>query len=73
MVRMLCTPAAAQINGGDFFVGGEEIAMLSPPVFQRTIVCEGGWTVDMLDRFGATLGSDLPDPFRVENPFANDD
>jgi 3-oxoacyl-[acyl-carrier protein] reductase len=73
LVTWLCTPAATNINGRDFFVGGEEIAVLSPPVFTNSLFREGGWTLDTLDRFGATLGKDSPDPFRVANPLKNDD
>jgi 3-oxoacyl-[acyl-carrier protein] reductase len=73
LVVWLCTPAANNINGQDFFVGGDEIALLSAPEFRATVVREGGWTLDALDRFGATLMADIPDPFRVPNPFANDD
>jgi 3-oxoacyl-[acyl-carrier protein] reductase len=72
-VTWLCTPTAANINGRDFFVGGDEIAVLSPPMFTKSLFREGGWTLDTLDRFGATLGSDSPDPFRVDNPLKNDD
>jgi NAD(P)-dependent dehydrogenase (short-subunit alcohol dehydrogenase family) len=72
-VAWLCTPAAGNINGRDFFVGGDEIALLSQPEFTSTLFREGGWTPEALDRFGATLTKDLQDPFRVENPFTNDD
>jgi hypothetical protein len=34
---------------------------------------EGGWTVEALDRFGPSLTGGLTDPFRVPNPFQNDD
>jgi NAD(P)-dependent dehydrogenase (short-subunit alcohol dehydrogenase family) len=73
LVVWLCTPAARNVNGQDFFVGGDEIAVLSPPEFRASLVREGGWTTEALDRFGATLAADLPDPFRVPNPFSNDD
>jgi 3-oxoacyl-[acyl-carrier protein] reductase len=72
-VVWLCTPAARNINGQDFFVGGDEIALLSPPEFRATVVREGGWTTDSLDRIGATLTADMPDPFLVSNPLSNDD
>jgi 3-oxoacyl-[acyl-carrier protein] reductase len=73
LVTWLCMSTAENINGRDFFVGGDEIAVLSPPMFSSSIFREGGWTLDTLDRFGAKLGRDLPDPFRVENPLKNDD
>jgi NAD(P)-dependent dehydrogenase (short-subunit alcohol dehydrogenase family) len=72
-VTWLCTTAANNVNGQDFFIGGDEVAILSPPEFTSSIFREGGWNLDALDRFGATLTKDLPDPFRVENPFTNDD
>ena len=72
-VTWLCSASARNINGRDFFVGGEEIAVLSPPKFTISLFREGGWTLATLDQFGATLGNDFPDPFRVENPLKNDD
>jgi 3-oxoacyl-[acyl-carrier protein] reductase len=72
-VTWLCTSAASNVNGRDFFVGGDEVAILSPPEFTSSIFSEGGWNLDALDRFGATLTRNLADPFRVENPFTNDD
>src|ERR1700722_1866707 len=72
-VTWLCTSAASNVNGHDFFVGGDEVAILSPPEFRSSVFREGGWNLDSLDQFGATLTKDLPDPFRVENPFTNDD
>jgi 3-oxoacyl-[acyl-carrier protein] reductase len=73
LVAWLCTPAAGHVNGRDFFVGGDEIALLSQPEFTATVFREGGWTLAALERFGATLTRDLRDPFRVENPLKNDD
>jgi NAD(P)-dependent dehydrogenase (short-subunit alcohol dehydrogenase family) len=73
LVAWLCTPAASNVNGRDFYVGGDEIAMLSPPEFVSTLLHEGGWTVEALDRFGQRLTGGLTDPFRVQNPFENDD
>jgi 3-oxoacyl-[acyl-carrier protein] reductase len=72
-VVWLCTPAASNVNGRDFYVGGDEIAMLSQPEFVSTIFHEDGWTVDSLDRFGQSLTGALTDPFRIPNPFDNDD
>ena len=72
-VVWLCTPVAGNLNGRDFFVGGDEIAMLSPPEFSTTIFREGGWTTAALERCGAAFTRDAKDPFRVENPFTNDD
>jgi NAD(P)-dependent dehydrogenase (short-subunit alcohol dehydrogenase family) len=72
-VTWLCTPAAKNVNGRDFFVGGDEVAMLSPPQFVSTLFHEGGWTVDALDRFGPSMTGGLTDPFLFPNPFTNDD
>jgi 3-oxoacyl-[acyl-carrier protein] reductase len=73
LVAWLCTPAAKNINGRDFFVGGDEVALLSPPQFEATLFHEGGWTVDALDRFAPAITGGLTDPFAVPNPFTNDD
>lgn len=72
-VAWLCTPAANNVNGRDFYVGGDEIAMLSQPELVATIFHEDGWTMDALDRFGQSLTGALTDPFRIPNPFDNDD
>lgn len=72
-VTWLCTPAAENINGQDFFVGGDEVALLSPPQFVSTLYHPGGWTVEMLDRMAPNMTAGLVDSFRVPNPFVNDD
>lgn len=72
-VTWLCTPAAKNVNGRDFFVGGDEVAMLSQPEFVSTLFHEGGWTLEALDRFAPAMTGGLTDPFVVPNPFMNDD
>jgi 3-oxoacyl-[acyl-carrier protein] reductase len=72
-VTWLCTPAASHVNGQDFFVGGEEIALVSPPQFSAAIFREGGWTAEALSEFGGTLTNGLQNVYRVENPLNNDD
>jgi hypothetical protein len=72
-VTWLCTPAAENINGQDFFVGGDEVALLSPPQFVSTLYHAGGWTIEMLDRMAPNMTAGLVDSFRVPNPFDNDD
>src|SRR5262245_1222265 len=72
-VTWLCTPAAKNVNGRDFYVGGDEIALISQPQFEKTVFHEGGWTVDALDRYAPTMTGGLTDPFVVPNPFTNDD
>jgi NAD(P)-dependent dehydrogenase (short-subunit alcohol dehydrogenase family) len=72
-VTWLCTPAAKNVNGRDFYIGGDEVALLSPPEFVSTLFHEGGWTVDALDRFAPAMTGGLTDPFHFPNPFTNDD
>ena len=72
-VTWLCTPAAKHINGQDFFVGGDEVALISPPQFTSTLFHEGGWTVDLLDRLAPSMTGSLSNVFQVPNPFQNDD
>jgi len=43
-VTWLCTSAASNVNGHDFFVGGDEVAILSPPEFTSSIFREGAGT-----------------------------
>ncbi len=63
LVVFLCTEKAANINGRDFLVGGNEISLMSQPSRERTIYHEGGFTVDVLDRlFGSTLGAGVVNP-----------
>lgn len=73
LVTWLCTPAAQNINGRDFFIGGDEFAMLSMPQFVSTVFHEGGWTVDALDRLAPAITGSLENQFLVPNPFDNDD
>ncbi len=47
----LCTDAAAPVNGHDFFVMGDEVALWSEPDFRRTAFQAGGWTIDLLDEY----------------------
>ena len=63
----LCTPAAKNVNGRDFYIGGDEVAMLSPPEFVSTLFHEGGWTVDALDRFAPAMTGGLTDPSSSES------
>jgi len=73
LVTWLCTPAAAHINGQDFFVGGEEVALLTPPAFSGALFREGDWTLDALDACAPSLTGHLIDHFKVENPFPDGD
>ena len=63
LVVYLCTDAAADVNGRDFLVGGDEISLMSLPARERTIQREGGWTLDAIERvFPRTLGARLTNP-----------
>jgi 3-oxoacyl-[acyl-carrier protein] reductase len=68
LVVYLCTDDAADVNGRDFLVGGNEISLMSLPERERTIFREGGWTVDALaEVFPSTLGDGLVNPKPAEN------
>lgn len=73
LVAWLSTSAASNVNGRDFYVAGDEIAMFSQPQIVSTLVHDGGWSVDTLDRYGQSLIGGLTDPFRIPNPLENDD
>ena len=63
LVVFLCTDNAANVNGRDFIVGGNEISLVSLPTRERTIYREGGWTLDALDKvFAGTIGQGLVNP-----------
>jgi len=71
IVVYLCTDAAANVNGRDFIVGGNEISLVSLPGRERTIFREGGWDLDSLDRvFPATLGQGVRNPMPAQLPKA---
>jgi len=67
LVVYLCTDAAANINGRDFLIGGNEISIMSTPQRERTIYREGGWTLETLDVvFPRTLGAGVVNPRQAE-------
>ncbi|HMO54145.1 MAG TPA: SDR family oxidoreductase, partial [Tepidiformaceae bacterium] len=67
LVVYLCLDKAANINGRDFIVGGDEISLMSLPTRQRTIYRQGGWDLDSLERaFPATLGAGVVNPKPAE-------
>ncbi len=69
LVVYLCTDAAANINGRDFIVGGNEISLVSLPDKERTIYREGGWDLDSLERvFPTTLGAGIRNPMPAQPP-----
>ncbi|MGE0599079.1 MAG: SDR family NAD(P)-dependent oxidoreductase [Dehalococcoidia bacterium] len=68
LVVYLCTDAAANINGRDFIVGGDEISIMSLPIRERTIYRQGGWDIDSLEKvFQSTLGAGVKNPKPAEN------
>lgn len=73
LVTWLCTPAAANVNGQDFFVGGNEISLLTPPAFTASLFCQGDWTLHALNEFAPTVTGRLVDHFNVPNPFVDQD
>jgi NAD(P)-dependent dehydrogenase (short-subunit alcohol dehydrogenase family) len=69
LVVFLCTDKAANVNGRDFIVGGNEITLMSLPSRERSIFREGGWTLDALDRvFSSTIGAGLKNPMPPQAP-----
>ena len=45
----LCTDAAAHVTGRDFFIQGDEVALLPEPEAIRTMFNPSGWTIDAFD------------------------
>ncbi len=67
LVVMLCLDEAANVNGRDFIVGGNEISLVSLPKAEKTIIKEGGWDLDSLVKvFSSTLGRDVVNPKPAE-------
>ena len=61
----LCTDAAADINGGDFFIEGVEAGRISPPELIRASFRPSGWTLADFDDEPTRkyLFGDLQNPF----------
>ena len=49
LVVWLCTDAAAHISGRDFYIQGDEVAVIPEPEAIRTTINPGGWTLDAFD------------------------
>jgi len=49
LAAWLCTDAAAHVSGRDFYIQGDEVALLPEPEAIRTMFNPGGWTIDALD------------------------
>ncbi len=65
----LCTDAAANVNGRDFVVGGDEISLMTIPTKESTIHREGGWDLASLERvFPRVIGANLVNPSPAQPP-----
>ncbi|MFD0066995.1 SDR family NAD(P)-dependent oxidoreductase [Streptomyces sp. NPDC056690] len=51
LVAWLCTDAAGNVNGQTFELHGDTVTRLSEPEPVRSISHEGGWDLDLLDRW----------------------
>ena len=49
LVVWLCTDAAANVNGRDFYVAGNEVGLFPELEVDRLLYREGGWDLDALD------------------------
>ena len=62
-IAYLCSDAAEQVTGQDFFVQGNEISLMSIPRKERTVLHDGGWDLDSMERlFPATIGPAIAPP-----------
>ena len=63
----LCTDAASNVNGRDFYVGGNEVGLYPELELERLLYREGGWDLDALDSSGRDeLIADLTNRFLLE-------
>lgn len=65
LVVWLCTDAAAHISGRDFFIQGDEVALIPEPEAIRTSVNPGGWTLNAFDEEANSryIFGDIPNRF----------
>jgi len=65
LVVWLCTDAASHISGRDFYIQGDEVAVIPEPEAIRTTIHPGGWTLDAFDDPAnrAYLFGDIPNRF----------
>jgi len=69
LVVYLCTDSAANVNGRDFVVGGDEVSLMTMPTKEATIHREGGWDLASLERvFPRVIGSNLTNPAPAQPP-----
>ena len=65
LVVWLCTDAAGHISGRDFYIQGDEVALIPEPEAIRTSIHPGGWTLDAFDADAnrAFIFGDIPNRF----------
>ncbi|ATE67161.1 SDR family NAD(P)-dependent oxidoreductase [Rhizorhabdus dicambivorans] len=65
LVVWLCTDAAGHISGRDFYIQGDEVALIPEPEAIRTSINPGGWTLDAFDEDAnrTYLFGDIPNRF----------
>ena len=69
LVVYLCTDSAANVNGRDFVVGGDEVSLMTMPTKQASIHREGGWDLASLERvFPQVIGAKLTNPAPPQPP-----
>ena len=66
LVVYLCADAAQNVNGRDFSVGGNEVALMTKVTREIAIIREGGWDLDALDRvFPNAIGRFVENPAEI--------
>ena len=69
LVVYLCTDSAANVNGRDFVVGGDEVSLMTMPTKEASIHQEGGWDLASLERvFPRVIGANLTNPAPAQPP-----
>lgn len=65
LVVWLCTDAAGHISGRDFYIQGDEVALIPEPEAIRTSIHPGGWTLDAFDEEAnrSYIFGDIPNRF----------
>ncbi len=67
LVVWLCTAAAANVNGRDFYVAGNEVGLFPELEVERLFYREGGWDLDALDGAAQdSLVGDLTNRYLLE-------
>jgi 3-oxoacyl-[acyl-carrier protein] reductase len=70
LVAWLCTDAAGHISGRDFYIQGDEVALIPEPEAIRTSIHPGGWTLDAFDEEAnrSYIFGDIPNRFVRHQP-----